>query len=130
MSMVRLCRKAIRRIVFGHTLLPQEFFLGLADPQTEITVWLYGMGMPLDVTTRHSMACAAPFTVCIAFDDSQRPNEKNLGNLSLKFCERDGQQVLGEIGLKVTAAITVAGLELLLFEARRSTNFCLPKIRL
>jgi flavin reductase (DIM6/NTAB) family NADH-FMN oxidoreductase RutF len=130
MSMVRLCRKAIRRIVFGHTLLPQEFFLGLADPQTEITVWLYGMGMPLDVTTRHSMACAAPFTVCIAFDESQRPNEKNLGNLSLKFCERDGQQVLGEIGLKVTAAITVAGLELLLFEARSSTNYCLPKIRL
>jgi flavin reductase (DIM6/NTAB) family NADH-FMN oxidoreductase RutF len=131
MSMVRLCRKAIQRIAFGPTLLPQEFFLGLADPQTEITVWLCGMGTPLDVTSRHSMACAAPFTVCIAFDEGQKPSEKDLGNLSLKFCERDGQkQVLGEISLKLTSTIPMVGMELALFEARSSTNHCLPKIRL
>src|ERR1700756_2046378 len=104
MSIARQCRKAIQRMVFGNTLLPQEFFLGLADPQTEIAVWLYGMGTPLDVTFRHSMACAAPFTVCIAFDEDRKPSEKDLGNLSLKFCERDGQKrVLGEICLKMTS---------------------------
>jgi flavin reductase (DIM6/NTAB) family NADH-FMN oxidoreductase RutF len=131
MSIVRQCRKAIQRIVFGNTLLPQEFFLGLADPQTEITVWLYGMGTPLDVTFRHSMACAAPFTVCIAFDEDRKPSEKDLGDLSLKFCERDGQKrVLGEICLKMTSVIPAATMELILFEARASTNYCLPKMRL
>jgi flavin reductase (DIM6/NTAB) family NADH-FMN oxidoreductase RutF len=131
MSMVRLCRRAIQRIVFGHTLLPQEFFLGLADPQTEITVWLYGMGRPLDVTFRHSMACAAPFTLCVAFDEGQNISEKDFGNLSLRFCERDGQKrMLGEISLKLTATIPMAGMAFVLFEARSSTNYCLPKIRL
>jgi flavin reductase (DIM6/NTAB) family NADH-FMN oxidoreductase RutF len=117
--------------VFGDTFLPQEFFLGLADPQTEITVWLHGMGSPLDVTGRHSMACAAPFTICIAFDEGQGPSEKNRKRLTLKFCERDGQnRVLGEIGLKLTAIILEAGLALTFFEARSTTNYCLPKIRL
>jgi flavin reductase (DIM6/NTAB) family NADH-FMN oxidoreductase RutF len=117
--------------VFGDTFLPQEFFLGLADPQTEITVWLHGMGSPLDVTGRHSMACAAPFTICIAFDEGQGPSENNRKRLTLKFCERDGQnRVLGEIGLKLTAIIVEAGLALTFFEARSTTNYCLPKIRL
>jgi flavin reductase (DIM6/NTAB) family NADH-FMN oxidoreductase RutF len=117
--------------VFGNTLLPQEFFLGLADPQTEVTVWLYGMGTPLDVTLRHSMACAAPFTVCIAFDEDRKPSEKDFGNLSLTFCERDGQkQVLGKISLKMISVVPAVGMELILFEARSSTNYCLPKIRL
>lgn len=131
MSIVRQCRKAIQRVVFGNTLLPQEFFLGLADPQTEVTVWLYGMGTPLDVTLRHSMACAAPFTVCIAFDEDRKPSEKDFGNLSLTFCERDGQkQVLGKISLKMISVVPAVGMELILFEARSSTNYCLPKIRL
>jgi flavin reductase (DIM6/NTAB) family NADH-FMN oxidoreductase RutF len=117
--------------VFGNTLLPQEFFLGLADPQTEVTVWLYGMGTPLDVTLRHSMACAAPFTVCIAFDEDRKPSENDFGNLSLTFCERDGQkQVLGKISLKMISVVPAVGMELILFEARSSTNYCLPKIRL
>jgi flavin reductase (DIM6/NTAB) family NADH-FMN oxidoreductase RutF len=131
MSIVRQCRKAIQRVVFGNTLLPQEFFLGLADPQTEVTVWLYGMGTPLDVTLRHSMACAAPFTVCIAFDEDRKPSENDFGNLSLTFCERDGQkQVLGKISLKMISVVPAVGMELILFEARGSTNYCLPKIRL
>jgi flavin reductase (DIM6/NTAB) family NADH-FMN oxidoreductase RutF len=131
MALLRQCRKAIQRIVFGDTLLPQEFFLGLADPQTEITVWLYGMGQPLDVTFRHSMACAAPFTVCIAFDEDRKPSEKDLGNLSLRFSERDGQKgVLGKICLKLASVIALDGMELILFEARGSTNYCLSKMRL
>jgi flavin reductase (DIM6/NTAB) family NADH-FMN oxidoreductase RutF len=131
MSIVRQCRKLIQKIVFGDTLVPQEFFVGLPDPQTEITVWLYGMNTPLDITRRHAMACAAPFTICISLDEYEKPAARDHDNLSLKFCERDGlKRALGEIFLKLTATISVDDTELLLFEARNSTNYCLPKMRL
>jgi flavin reductase (DIM6/NTAB) family NADH-FMN oxidoreductase RutF len=130
MSIVRRCRTAIQKLVFGDTLLPQEFFLGLPDPQKEITVSLHGMGKELDVTCRHSMACAAPFTVCIAIEDEDL-NNKSLENLSLKFSDRkDQKRVLGEIGLKLTAIVPLAGRKLMLFEARSAANYCLPKARL
>lgn len=131
MSIIRQCHRAIQRIVFGDTLLPQAFTIGLAEPQAEITVWLHGMGTPLDVTRRHSMACTDPFTVCIAFDEGRGPSEKELSRLSMKFCERDGQQrVLGEISLKSVTVIPAFGTELILFEARSSKNYCLPKIHI
>jgi flavin reductase (DIM6/NTAB) family NADH-FMN oxidoreductase RutF len=131
MSIVRQCRSAIQKFVFGDTLLPQEFFIGLPDPQKEITVSLHGMGMPLDVTCRHSMACAAPFTICIASDGVENLGDKKLENLYLKFCERNGQKrMLGEIGLKLTTIIPVADKQLILFEARSAANYCLPKVRL
>jgi flavin reductase (DIM6/NTAB) family NADH-FMN oxidoreductase RutF len=131
MSIAMRCRKLVQQIIFGDTLLPQEFFLGLADPQTEIAVWLHGMGTPIDVTRRHSMACAAPFTVCIAFDQGGAPSEKDSQNLSLKFCERGGRErVLGQISLKLSARISTAGMQLFLFEAQSSTNYCLPIARL
>ncbi len=131
MSIVGQCRTMIKKFVFGNTLLPQEFFLGLLDPQTEIVVSLHGMGAPLDVTNRHSMACAAPFTVCIAFDEPPKNSERKFENLSLKFCELNRQkQLLGEIGLKLNTIIPFAGRELALFEAHSSTNYCLPKARL
>jgi flavin reductase (DIM6/NTAB) family NADH-FMN oxidoreductase RutF len=130
MSIVGQCRTAIQKLAFGDTLLPQEFFLGFPDPQTEITVSLHGMDMPLDVTCRHSMACAAPFTVCIAIDEAENHGNENFERLSLKFFRRDGQKVLGEIGLKPTIIIPVASRRLILFEARSSANYCLPKVRL
>lgn len=131
MSIVWRGRKAIQTLIFGDTFVPQEFFLGLEHPQTEITVWLHGMGIPLDVTCRHSMACAAPFTICIAFGEDEVISEKDLRLLSLKFCGRDERQrVLGEIGLKLTTIISAVGMKLILFEARSSTNYCLPTARL
>jgi flavin reductase (DIM6/NTAB) family NADH-FMN oxidoreductase RutF len=131
MSIVWRGSKAIQTLIFGDTFVPQEFFLGLEHPQTEITVWLHGMGVALDVTHRHSMACAAPFTICIAFGEDDVASEKDLRVLSLKFCERDEpQRVLGEIGLKLTTIISAAGMKLILFEARSSTNYCLPRARL
>jgi len=133
MSVLRRCHRVIQRVLFGDTLLPQAFTIGLADPQAEITVWLHGMGTPLDVTRRHSMACTDPFTVCIAFDEGQGPREKEHHRLSLKFCERDGQKrVLGEINLnpKSATSIPAQGAELILFEARSSKNYCLPRIHI
>jgi flavin reductase (DIM6/NTAB) family NADH-FMN oxidoreductase RutF len=131
MSIVHKIRLAIKRIAFGRTLLPQEFTLGLEDPQTEITVWLHGAGSPRDVTRRHSMVCASPLTICVGFDEGQRPGEKDLINPSLKFCERTGRKrVLGEIGLKPQTIVAEAESEFILFEPRSSKNYCLPKARL
>lgn len=124
-------KQVIKKVVFGETLLSQEFFLGLPEPQTEISVWLHGLGAPIDVTHRHSMACAAPFTICVAFDDDAKPGQTSRNSLTLKFCERDGaRKVLGEIGLKWMTNISMVDFELGLFEARSSANYCLPAVRL
>jgi hypothetical protein len=133
MSMMSQCRKVIRRIIFGDTLLPQAFTIGLADPQTEISVWLHGMGSPLDITSSHSMACADPFTVCIPFKEGYGPREKKPSRLSMKFCERNGQKrVLGEISLDTKSATSVPafGTELVLLRANSSRNYCLPRIHI
>lgn len=72
MPILGQCRSVIQRLTLGDTLVPQAFTIGLPDPQTEITVWLCGMETPIDVTDRHSMACADPFTVCIAFEEEKK----------------------------------------------------------
>jgi flavin reductase (DIM6/NTAB) family NADH-FMN oxidoreductase RutF len=121
----------VKKMVFGESLVAQEFFIGLSDPQTEISLWLHGLNAPIDVTGRYSMACAAPFTICVAFDEREKPDQKRLGRLTLKFCERGGEnRTLGALGLQLITIIRAVGLELLLFEARSSKNYCLPKIRL
>jgi hypothetical protein len=131
MTILEGSRRMLKKIVFGDTLLPQEFTIGLAGPQAEIAVWLHGMGAPRDVTQRHSTACSAPFVMCIAFDEGRRPSEKEMGRLSLRFCERDGQRrVLGEIGLKPAAGVLPVSPQLLFFEARSSANYCIPRMRL
>lgn len=53
--------------------------------------------------------------------------------MSLKFCERDGERrTLGQIVLdgRRTSSIAASGLQLLLFEAQSSANYCLPKTRI
>ena len=131
MSIVRRSRKAFQRILFGDTLIPQEFFLGLPDPQAEVAIWLHGMGVPVDVTFRHSMACAAPFTICISLEGEGPFDKEDLNRLSLVFCERCGhKRPLGEIALKSPAILTMGKLTLALFEARGSKNWCLSNTRL
>jgi flavin reductase (DIM6/NTAB) family NADH-FMN oxidoreductase RutF len=133
MSIAKPFRKFIKKAIFGNALLPQAFTIGLAEPQTEIAVWLHGMGKPIDVTCRHSMACADPFTVCISFDEGEEPSEIERSHLALSFCEREGQRrVLGRISLSCQKAtqIPAVGRKLILFEARSSANYCLPKARI
>lgn len=131
MSLLRQCRKAIKEIVFGNTLLPQEFTIGLTEPQAEISLWLHGIGAPRDVTFRQSTACSAPLTLCIAFHPGERPNEAACQHAALKFCERAGKQrVLGEIRLKFSESILFGGSEFALFQVHGSTNHCLPAYRL
>jgi flavin reductase (DIM6/NTAB) family NADH-FMN oxidoreductase RutF len=131
MLIARRGRKALQKIIFGDTLVPQEFFLGMPDPQAEIDVWLHGAGAPLDVTLRHSMACAAPFTICVAFDEEKQLREGDFNGLSLVFSERGGnERILGEIALKLTTMVSIGKMQLALFEANRSKNKCLPGARL
>jgi flavin reductase (DIM6/NTAB) family NADH-FMN oxidoreductase RutF len=133
MSITKQCSKVIKNIVFGDALIPQAFTIGLAEPQTEIAVWLHGMGEPIDVTFRHSMACADPFTVCISFDKGWKAEKIERNRLWLEFCERGGQRrVLGSITLSTQEAkpVPTAGPDLALFEARNSANYCLPRARI
>jgi flavin reductase (DIM6/NTAB) family NADH-FMN oxidoreductase RutF len=133
MSIAKSCRKVIRKIVFGDAVLPQAFTIGLVDPQTEITVWLHGMGAPIDITRHHSMACADPFTVCIAFSDGYKPSVTGHGRLLLKFREKSAKKrVLGEIVLdcKKATVLVEGSREFILFEARSSTNYCLSRLRI
>jgi hypothetical protein len=124
-------REAIKKVAFGETFVPQEFTLGLQDPQTEITVWLHGAGVPIDITQRHSMVCAAPLTICIGFGPGKLPTQEDLSGMKLRFCRRDGaKQILGEVGLKPKATVSRDRANLVLFEPRNSRNFCLSTARL
>ena len=131
MSIVKKLRRLAGKVVFGSVKVPLRFFLGLQSPQTEVSVWLHGMGAPLDVTFHHSMACAAPFTVCIGFDKNRLPSEKERTRLSLILREHQGEQrVLGELRLKHTQSASTSGPELMFFEVTSAKNYCLPRLRL
>ncbi|MGC1905433.1 MAG: hypothetical protein WA715_16550 [Candidatus Acidiferrum sp.] len=120
----------ISDIVFAGTRLPEEFTIGLAEPQTEVSVWLHGMGAPRDVTLRQTTACTAPLTICIAFHAGELPGELAGRGAVLKFCERAGSRVLGEIRLRFAEAVAIGGSEFAFFEVRGSSNYCLPRLRL
>jgi flavin reductase (DIM6/NTAB) family NADH-FMN oxidoreductase RutF len=124
-------REVIKKITFGETLVPQEFTLGLPDPQMEISVWLDSAGVLMDVTRRHSMVCAAPLTICVGFDSGQFPDEDDLSRVKLRLSRRDGaKQILGELVLKPKSVVTRDKVHFVLFEPRSSRNFCLSKARL
>jgi hypothetical protein len=120
----------LNKILFGSTRLPEEFTIGLQEPQQEVSLVLHGVGAPRDVTLRQSTACTAPLTVCIAFHQGERPGPRDYRRAVLKFCERSGNRVLGEIRLRFTQSVAIGGAEFALFQVRSSSNFCLPKFRL
>lgn len=131
MPIFRQNRGAIRKIVFGDTLVPQEFTIGLTEPQAEIAVWLHGMGAPVAVTRRLTTACCAPLVLGVSLDEGQWAATNDHCKLSLRFCERAGaKRMLGEIWLARRALIPLNGAELLLFDVLGSTNRCLPRPRL
>jgi flavin reductase (DIM6/NTAB) family NADH-FMN oxidoreductase RutF len=131
MSDLHKIRSAIKGRIFGETILPEEFAIGIPDPQEEISVMLEGMGAPMDVTFRHSTACSDPFLLAIAFDEGQWPNAQELRRLSLKFYERGGERhLLGDIRLHWNETLTVRGGGLFLFAPRGVRNHCLPRLSL
>jgi flavin reductase (DIM6/NTAB) family NADH-FMN oxidoreductase RutF len=115
-------RKTFRSAILGDSDLPQQCAVGLRGPQTEVRVELDG----LDVTARHMIACAAPFTIGIGLDSMPAAP-----NLSLKFFELAGEQrPLAEIGLTFSFSIPAGGRQLCLFEIASCRNYCLPQPRL
>jgi flavin reductase (DIM6/NTAB) family NADH-FMN oxidoreductase RutF len=117
----------LKKLIFGNTLLPQEFFVGLVEPQREVSVWLRCNGKDIDITGRNSIACAYPFAVCIAFDKAPEGAQDLL--LTLRETEPPTRK-LGEISLRTTSVIRLDGLDLMLCEPTHSRNFCLPPMRL
>jgi flavin reductase (DIM6/NTAB) family NADH-FMN oxidoreductase RutF len=129
--MVKQVRKALKALVFGSASFPQQCSIGLRDPQSEISVWLHGLGPPRDVTQNNVMACARPFTIGIGLERSPDPAEAGGKPLSLQFRERDGEQrLLGVIRLRLKE-VTAIGLDQVgFFESLGCTNYCVPRARL
>jgi flavin reductase (DIM6/NTAB) family NADH-FMN oxidoreductase RutF len=127
-DLARQARTALKRAVLGEPDLPQQCTVGMRDPQSEVRVWLHGLGDPRDVTHSHLVACAAPIIVGIGFDGSWKPEMNEGTKLSLKFHQWDGEErLLGEIGLRFSTIVRAGGQELYLFEVRACKNHCLPK---
>ena len=121
----------LKRIVFGDTLIPQEFTIGLEEPNAEISVRLDTRDAHCDVTRRQMTACTAPLRLCIAFHEPPVPDERALERAVLRFCVRGSpRQILGEIRLRPEGSIAAGGSRFLLFGVRGSRNSCLPKARL
>jgi flavin reductase (DIM6/NTAB) family NADH-FMN oxidoreductase RutF len=132
MPIAKKCKELLKSLLLGPIRPAQKFFLGQPGPQKEITVWLHGMDVPLDVTNHHSMACAQPFTICVAFEKGTVLTERSLRRLSLHFCERDGnRRLLGKIGLKYNGiSMTTAGPALYFFQVASVRSYCVPWIHL
>jgi flavin reductase (DIM6/NTAB) family NADH-FMN oxidoreductase RutF len=124
-------RQALKRIVFGEDTLPMRFFIGLPQPQEEVSVWLQGFGLPRNVTRCHGPASVVPCTFWIAFDKERLPSEKQCTQMSLQFRESSKRQrLLGELGLRCTHTIQAGPSAILVFEPRNAVNYCHPKLRL
>ena len=121
---------AVKRIFLGKLNQPQQCNIGIHDPQPEIRVWLHGIDAPRDVTFTHSIACSAPFTICIgggAWLGDRTPGKP----LCLQFRVRDDdERLLAELALRPTATILTNGPALHLFQVESCKNYCLPKGRL
>src|ERR1700678_1202880 len=127
MLTIRRARAALRQFVFGPPI-PQFCTVGLRDPQSEVRVWLRGLGEPLDVTDSNVIAAARPFTVGIGLE--QAPDEATLKRapLFLGFTDLSGDtSLLGEIQLSYAETIRIGDRVLRLFRASHSTNRCLPR---
>lgn len=127
MLTIRRARTALRQFVFGPPI-PQFCTVGLRYPQSEVRVWLRGLGAPLEVTDRNVIAAACPFTVGIGLEHV--PDEAAIKHvpLFLDFTDRSGDtRLLGEIQLSYAETIRIGDGMLCLFRASRSTNRCLPR---
>ena len=131
MSIIRQFGRALKKIVYGDTSIPQEFTIGLRQPQGEVAVYLHGFGAQLDVTERHTMACCAPFIIGVSMDGAGNASRRKSSDISLRFCERGGdKRMLGVIRLAPKTVVPLGGSELVLFDVVGSTNYCLARLRL
>jgi flavin reductase (DIM6/NTAB) family NADH-FMN oxidoreductase RutF len=131
MSIVKRIREAAKIVALGKVRPPQRFFLGQDGAQKEIAVWLDGAGALRDVTLHHSLACADPLTICVAFKKGEGLKEDERKHLTLNFRDRNGgKRLLGKIGLRYVRTISTSGPELFFFEVKSARNYCLPALHL
>ena len=93
-------KRMIKKLLLGDKTLPQQVTVALHEPQDEIAVWFQGLGAQRDVTSLHSIACASPFAVCVAFNSEEELHRECDGNTAfLELRERRGaKRVLGRVG--------------------------------
>src|ERR1700761_6625573 len=131
MSLTRRTAGLLKKVIYGDTLLPGEFTVGLRQPQSEVQVTLEGLSTPLDVTFRHLMACCAPFLIGIYLERVISETAQQKGRLFLRFYERSApKRLLGEIYLVPIKSISLGEAEVMLFRTLDSRNRCLPLLRL
>jgi hypothetical protein len=132
MSVIKQAKELLKDVLLGKIRPPQRFFRGQDGTQNEIAVWLHGAGAPIDVMNRHSLACARPLTICVAFENGTVMEERNLEGLSLRFCEKEGaRRLLGRIGLKYNGlSIQTTGPVLYFFGVTSARSYCLPFVHL
>jgi flavin reductase (DIM6/NTAB) family NADH-FMN oxidoreductase RutF len=129
--MLKRARKALRRVVLGDTDLPQQCTVAMRDPQSEVEVWLHGLGPDLNVTDNHVIASAAPSIIAMGLDDAWRPQIKSGTRLLLRLRQRGGDAaLLGQLGLQSTEVVRTGGGDVHLFEVRSCENYCLPRLRI
>jgi hypothetical protein len=131
-SIAKQGKELLKDLLLGKIRPPQKFFLGQDGAQKEVAVWLHGVGAPLDVTSHHSLACASPLTICVAFENGTVMDEQKLKGLSLRFCEREGgRRLLGRVALKYNGiSIPTTGPVLFFFGVTSARSYCLPLVHL
>ena len=128
--MLKLARKTLKRIILGNTDLPQQCTVAMSDPQSEVEVWLHGLGSGVNVTESHMIACAAPSMIAIGSAGARQPRiELGTGAL-LKFHERGGNTLLGQLVLQNSDVVRTGGGDIHLFEVKSCNNYCQPRLRL
>jgi flavin reductase (DIM6/NTAB) family NADH-FMN oxidoreductase RutF len=126
-----LTRRALRQWILGSANVPQQCVLGLRDPQSEVSVWLEGAGVPINVTQNNVMVGAPPLTIAIGLGKTDRRTASERRQQVLRFREMSGEQrLLGEIRLRMVQAIVLGDEHLCLFETNGCSNYCLPQGRL
>jgi flavin reductase (DIM6/NTAB) family NADH-FMN oxidoreductase RutF len=127
MLTVHRARTVLRQIVFGPPI-PQFCTVGLKDPQSEVRVWLRGLGSPLDVTECSVIAAARPFTIGIGLEHIADAAALQRAALFLDFMDRSGDlSELGTIKLSYAQSIRIGDRVLCLFNASHSINRCMPR---
>ena len=121
-------RQTLKWLLFGSATVRQYCPIGLRDPQSEVSVWLHGLGAPHDVTESNVVAATQPLTLGIGFGNDLNLAAVRRAGLSLKFRERQREnRLLGEMSLRLIEAISLAGGQMLLFEPHHCRNYCVAR---
>jgi flavin reductase (DIM6/NTAB) family NADH-FMN oxidoreductase RutF len=119
----------VRTVVWGSSVPLNAFDFSLRSPQALVTVWLYGVGVPRDVTNCHSVACPAPFILCVGFNEDEAEPPVDRHGVRLKFYECGGRKrLLGEIKLRLQTVLSTSGQQLRLYKATACISHCLPRL--